>query len=220
MNRFRTLAVIVALVLAAAGTSLALGAAPVSFLSDSDEPDPALNDSAEPSPEPTDDVEEADEEDADEAPENEAEDVDPSPEPEHTDEPEESAEPEPTDGVHDEPEAHEGEGHEGGEEVGDDHHEPGTIVSFDAESGLLTVEGSTGQRSGVVTSGTELEWESSGEGPGECNGSHIATTEDLVPGTRVSELSFVDDEHLGEVELICPTDDGDGPTEEDGEGAE
>jgi hypothetical protein len=79
---------------------------------------------------------------------------------------------------------------------------------LDAETGVLTVEGPGGPESGVVTPDTELEWESRGEGPGECNGSSVATTEDLVPGAMVSEMSFVDAEHLKEVELICPSDGG------------
>lgn len=215
MNRFRTLAVIAALVMAAAGTSLAFGAAPVALFSSPDEPEAGVIGSAEPSPEPNDAEDEGDEdEDADEAPENDAEDVDPSPEPEHTAEPEESDEPEPADAVDDDgPESQEGEGHEGTGDDDVDHHAPATIVSFDAESGLLTVEGSAAQTRGLVTSETELEWESRGEGPGRCFGAKVATIEDLTPGTRVTELTFFEDEHLKEVALMCPSDDGENDAE-------
>lgn len=126
---------------------------------------------------------------------------DASPEPAETPEPTESPEPTET------PEA-------------DDEGASGTIVSFDGSSGILTVSTTGGDVSGTVTGSTELEWESSGSGPGECEGREDATTTDLEPGTAVSEMEFVDGtDALEGVELVCPgerrAEDADDDPEDD-----
>jgi hypothetical protein len=61
----------------------------------------------------------------------------------------------------------------------------GTIASFDAGTGLLTVDTTLGtQVSGTVTAATELEWS-------DCDGVE-ATSDDLVAGAAVDEMEYVD----------------------------
>jgi len=82
----------------------------------------------------------------------------------------------------------------------------GTIATFDAATGLLTVDTSLGQITGTVTAETELEW-------AECDDTP-ATTADLVTGVGVDEMEFVDATiDLESVELVpttaCDNDQGD-----------
>ena len=88
---------------------------------------------------------------------------------------------------------------DGDEDGLDDEDLAGTIASFDATTGLLTIDASLGgQVSGTVTDATELEWD------GDCDGDSDATTADLVPGTGVNELEFVDGStDLESVALAC-----------------
>ncbi len=82
----------------------------------------------------------------------------------------------------------------------------GVIASFDSTTGLLTVKTPSGATiAGTVTEDTELEWDSSGHGSGDCPDDDEASTVDLTPGIEVSEMDFDDDSGaLEEVELICP----------------
>lgn len=92
---------------------------------------------------------------------------------------------------------------EDGEEDGDT---AGTVASFDATTGILTVDTTLGtQVTGTVTAETELEWDDCDDVP--------VTTADLVAGTDVDELEFVDGTtDLESVELVpaaaCSDDDG------------
>lgn len=94
-------------------------------------------------------------------------------------------------------------GDEDGEDDGD---LAGTIATFDAITGVLTLDVSGGgQVVGTVTDGTELEWD------GDCDGDSDATTADLQPLTGVNELQFVDDStDLEAVALACAGDDDQG----------
>lgn len=94
-------------------------------------------------------------------------------------------------------------GDEDGVEDGD---MAGTIASFDAATGLLTIDTSLGQVSGTVTSDTELEWS-------DCDDAEAAT-EDLDEGVGVDEVEFVDGTTVLEsVDLMpstaCGDDQGD-----------
>lgn len=142
------------------------------------------------SPEPTETPEVEDE--TEEAPEpTETPDATGSPALAVEDEPDETPEPTET------PEVDE-------DEVEDDR-ASGEIVSFDEGSGTLTVAAGRGTVSGTVADATEIEWESSGSGPGECEGDEDASTADLQAGTFVSEMEFRDgSDVLEEVELVCP----------------
>ena len=84
----------------------------------------------------------------------------------------------------------------------------GTIASFDATTGLLTVDTSLGQASGTVTPDTELEWS-------DCDDAE-ATTADLVAGVAVDEMEFVDGTtDLESVELVSATTCGDDQGEDE-----
>lgn len=211
MHRFRIPAMVMAILTALAGASFATGFTPTAFFAGPPE-EPAVVDTADEDPDVEEESEEAEEaaEEAEEEAEEAAEEAEEGPEEDAEDAECEDQEAE------DEAEDAEGED-EGGEQEaeGIDHHCPGTIVSFDESTGALTVMTPTGEITGLVTADTELEWESSGEGPGECNGSDVASTEDLVPGNQVSEMEFVDAEHLAEVELVCPTAE-EGETDDNG----
>jgi hypothetical protein len=82
----------------------------------------------------------------------------------------------------------------------------GTVASFDAATGILTVDSTLGtQVTGTVTDATELEWSDCDDVP--------ATTDDLVPGAAIDEMEFVDDTtDLESVELApavaCDDDQG------------
>ncbi len=88
---------------------------------------------------------------------------------------------------------------DGDEDGHDDGDLAGTIATFDATTGVLTLDTSGGgQVTGTVTDGTELEWD------GDCDGDSEATTADLVAGTGVNELEFVDGStDLESVALAC-----------------
>ncbi|MEX0651269.1 MAG: hypothetical protein WD186_04505 [Actinomycetota bacterium] len=77
----------------------------------------------------------------------------------------------------------------------------GTIVSFEAGSGVLTVDlASGGQVSGTVTGETELAWDCDEEVD-----EFAPTAEDLVPGTKVTDFEdFPETVMLEEVELLRP----------------
>ena len=95
---------------------------------------------------------------------------------------------------------------DGDEDGHDDGDLAGTIATFDATTGVITLDASDGaQVTGTVTDGTELEWD------GDCDGDSEATTADLVPGTGVNELEFVDGStDLESVALACAGGDGQG----------
>jgi hypothetical protein len=82
----------------------------------------------------------------------------------------------------------------------------GTIASYDAETGLLTVNSRFGFTvSGTVTEDTEIEFDerdSDGDGDGE---EREATTADLQPGVEVAELDFDDETGALEEVEIYPT---------------
>lgn len=88
---------------------------------------------------------------------------------------------------------------DGDEDGNDDGDLAGTIATFDAATGVLTLDTSGGgQVTGTVTDGTELEWD------GDCDGDSGATTADLVAGTGVNELEFVEGStDLESVALAC-----------------
>jgi hypothetical protein len=95
---------------------------------------------------------------------------------------------------------------DGDEDGHDDGDLAGTIATFDPATGILTLDTSgVGQVTGSVTDGTELEWD------GDCEGDAEATTADLVPGTGVNELEFVDGStDLESVSLACAGGDDEG----------
>lgn len=95
---------------------------------------------------------------------------------------------------------------DGDEDGHDDGDLAGTIATFDATTGVLTLDASDGsQVIGTVTGGTELEWD------GDCDGDSGATTDDLVLGTGVNELEFVDGStDLESVALACAGGDDQG----------
>jgi hypothetical protein len=99
---------------------------------------------------------------------------------------------------------------DGDEDGNDDGDLAGTIATFvatDATTGVLTLDISAGgQVTGTVTDGTELEWD------GDCDGDSGATTADLVAGTGVNELEFVDGStiDLESVALACAGGDDEG----------
>lgn len=81
----------------------------------------------------------------------------------------------------------------------------GTIASYDAETGLLTVTSRFGYTvSGTVTADTEIEFDER-DGDETEGADREATTAELQPGTEVAELDFDDETGaLEEVEIYPP----------------
>lgn len=102
-------------------------------------------------------------------------------------------------------------GDEDGEDQGEDEDGDGqddlagTIVSFDAETGLLTFTSSLEATvQGVVNGDTELQWD------GDCEGDSAATTADLVPGTGITEIEWAGEGVFASVDLACASGGGEG----------
>jgi hypothetical protein len=96
-------------------------------------------------------------------------------------------------------------GDEDGEETA------GTIVAFDADTRLLTLQPpGEAELSATVAEDVELEWDEAGDGPQACADAEDPTLADLIPGRVVSDLEVEDEdgsEVVTEIELVCPTDD-------------
>ncbi|MCW2834192.1 MAG: peptidase papain [Nocardioides sp.] len=76
----------------------------------------------------------------------------------------------------------------------------GTIISFDAGTGALVINtlASEAHLSLVVTEETEIEFDTSGSGSNDEDGSAA----DLVPGAEVAEIGMDDGATLEEIELV------------------
>ena len=112
------------------------------------------------------------------------------------------------DGVEDGEDDSDDDGVVDGQEDGEDDEDiAGTISSFDSATGVLTLQSTLGASiTGTLTAETELEWSDCEDGD--------ATTADLVSGTEVSEMEFVDETtDLESVELVpaasCDDEDED-----------
>lgn len=91
--------------------------------------------------------------------------------------------------------------------VADGEETAGTIVAFDADSRVLTIQPLAGAPVvGTVAEDAELEWEETGDGPRACHDADGPTVNDLIPGRAVAELDVQDGAgwSITAITLVCP----------------